>query len=647
MQTKFNYSEGKEFTKSDNTEFVGYFNVDENKKPYEGRYYDATNPNLIKINSLFSSDYNCSNYFKDRYVFDKIILPYDLEQILIQPNEIVNFSVLNKKLGYLHDNLLYLYSKMFMGDTDVPVDKNINFLCNPITTQKFEWTTTDYSKSEYGIFGFGVLSSVSSLSAYSEFDKLKRFVVIPFKDNLGISIFAISNTHLIGLTSLISEEGQMSNPSFTLYESVIDENTNQTCYDLQDIAYDGRYLYISDSKINGGGQVFKYDITSYYSKDSVFEWKRFLVETIGGKGNLDKKNKFNGCSVLGTGNNELWIYDSNNECIKIFDNNFIWKKTIKISNKYNDVYTVIDIRYRKMNDNVYVLFERSYDGEKTHGLMQYENYKLVKTYIFEDVLYQDTDVRFNRIAMSEQDSNVFYAITNNTIFKKFFSKPEKTFAVFNRQEFYPEDNFAWDIIDRNWNELEDFETWNYTEFFVEGLKTNDIFISPSNKNKDDLYLLGYSCIAHFNEKTKYISLLREEYINYYNFESIKFEKNEYNQGLVFNKEIYKLFSNILQLKNNIKGRFYAEFNDYGDIVYKDYIYLSDEEINELDINLEFNSFVNDNELIEPNVINRLFKKIYNFQLKLIELSDVVLKNIKTKIDLRIKDADNKNIFLIE
>lgn len=646
MQTKFNYSNGKEFTKSDNTEYVGYFNVDENGNAYEGRYLDPINLDLIKINSLFSSDYNISKNFKDRYVFDNLLLPYDIEQILIQPNEIVNFSVLNKKISYLHDNLLYLYSQMFMGDTNIPVDKNMNFLCSHILTKKFDWTTVELSKQD-GLFGFSTLASVSSLSSYSEFDNLKRFVVIPFQDELGISIFGISNTHLIGLTSLISEDGQMSNPNFTLYVNVIDENTNQTCYNLEDIVYDGRYLYVSDSKINGGGQIFKYDITSYYSKESVFEWKRFLVETIGGNGNIDKKNKFNGCSVLGTGNNELWTYDSNNECIKIFDNNFVWKKTIKIPNKSNDVYTVIDIRYRKMDNTVYVLFERLYNNEKTYGLMEYENYKLTNTYIFEDVLYPDTDKKFNRIAFSEQDSNVFYAITNNTIFKKFVSKPEKTFAVFNREEFYPEDSFIWDLIDRNWNELEEFETWNYSEFFIEGIKTNDIFISPSNKNKDDLYLLGKSCVVHFNEKTNYISLLRDELLNYYNFESIKFEKNEYNQALVFNKEIYKLFSNILQLKNNLKGKFYAEFNNYGDIVYKDYIYLSDEEMNELTLDLEFNSFVNDNELVEPNVINRLFKKIYNFQLKILQLSDVKLKNIKTKIDLRITDSSNKNIFLIE
>jgi hypothetical protein len=75
--------------------------------------------------------------------------------------------------------------------------------------------------------------------------------------------------------------------------------------------------------------------------------------------------------------------------------------------------------------------------------------------------------------------------------------------------------------------------------------------------------------------------------------------------------------------------------------------LSDEEINLLNIDLEFNSFINDNELVEPNVINRLFKKLYDIQLKILDLSNVKLKNIKTRVDVKVDVKDDKNIFLID
>jgi hypothetical protein len=308
---------------------------------------------------------------------------------------------------------------------------------------------------------------------------------------------------------------------------------------------------------------------------------------------------------------EVWIYDSGNSSIKVFDNNFIWLKTIKLPVETGVVYKVLDIKHRKLNNHFYVLFEKNYTLNNINyikfGLLEYdEKYSLVNTVIFTDLLYPTTDVRFNRFCISEQDSNVFYVSTNSTIFKKFFSRPEGSFAVLNRSKFYPDD-----LINVN---------------------IKDVKILPSEENRDDLFLMGSSFISYLQERTDYLSVLREINVSYYNYEKILLDNREYNQSFVFNKEVYKLFSNIIQFKNTIKGRFYAEFSDYGDILQRDYIYLTDEEINTLNLELEFNSFINDNELVQPNVINRLFKKIYSFQENLLSLSQVKLKNLKTYID---------------
>jgi hypothetical protein len=141
--------------------------------------------------------------------------------------------------------------------------------------------------------------------------------------------------------------------------------------------------------------------------------------------------------------------------------------------------------------------------------------------------------------------------------------------------------------------------------------------------------MGDNYISHLNEQTDYITVLRDENMPFYNYNSIKFENIEYNQALVLNKEFFKLYQNIIQFKNNLKGRFYAEFNNFSDIVYKDYIYLTDEEINTLKVDLDYNSFINENELVQPNSINRIFKKIYDLQIKLLSLTNVKLKNFKT------------------
>lgn len=634
MQTKFNYTSGSEFVTTNYAPFSGYFSIDDYGNAYSNRYFDSNSGQLLNPISEFSADYYRSSNFKDRYVYDIGVLPHSLDEILIQPNEIVKFDILNKKIEYIHNNLLYLYSQMYMGSTDVPVDDDVNTLCNLIGTSSFGWESKSIENNASRIFGFGLLSAVPSLSAYKEFDVMKRFVVIPFDDESTINIFGISSTYFISIRSTISQQGVLSGAEFITYTNIIDNNSNEICKNLEDIKYDGRYLYISDSKINGGGQIFKYDIQQYMAKDTIFGTNKFLIEPIGGYGTEDNYNKFNGCTVLGVSNKDILVYDSGNNIIKIYDTNFVWKTNIKIP--LIRKYSILDIRHRSMNDHVYVLFKDSYDINNTqYGLFEYdENYKLLHIHIFEDVLFKDTDGQFNRMAFSEQDSNVFYVITNNSIFKKFFTKPEKTFAVFSRGKFFPDDTFIWDAIDTNWDALMDYQTWNYAEFFTTNLTTHDICIVPSSKNKDDLYFMGDTYISHLNERTDYISLLRKDIIPYYNYNRIKFENMEYNQSMVLNKEIYKLYENILQFKNNLKGKFYAEYDKYGDIKYKDYIYLTDEEINTLEIDIEYNSFINDNELVDPNVINRIFRKIYEFQAILLNLTTTKLKNFKTWVDLK-------------
>jgi len=641
MQTKFNYTSGGEFTKVDGTQYVGYFNVNDKGEVYTDRYFSESSQILNSV-SEYSADYYRSNNFKDRNIFDVLKLPYSFDDISIQPSEIVSFSTLNKKIEYFHDNLIYLYSQLYMGSTDVPVDNNVNTLCNLIGTSSFNWETKAKQVANNRIFGFGPLGDNPLLSAYKEFDVMKRFVVIPFENKEGIGIFGISDTYFIGLTSTISEDGQLSGAAFTFYTNVIDNYSNETCKNLEDIKYDGKFIFVSDSKINGGGQVFKYDITGYITNDQVFENKKYLIEPIGGTGSVDRVNKFKNCTVLGANNGEVWVYDSGNNVIKIYDNNFVSKRIVKVPKTRK--YSILDIRYRKMNNHVYALFKDSYDeNDPQYGLFEFEDYHLIKTYVFTDVIFKDTDAQFNRMAISEQDSNVFYVITNNSVFKKFFTKPDQTFAVFNRDKFYPDDIFIWNLIDLEWDKLRDYEKWNYSEYFTINLTTNDIYIAASDKNKDDLYFMGNTYISHLNERTDYLSLLKNDNLPYYNYKSIKFENIEYNQALVLNKELYKLYQNILQFKNNLKGRFYAEFDKYGDLKYKDYIYLTDEEINTLNIDIEYNSFINDNEFVQPNVINRIFNKLYQFQINLLNLTQVRLKNLKTWVDLQ----NGTNIYPIE
>jgi hypothetical protein len=77
MQTKFNYTTGAEFKMSDGiTDYIGYFNVDENGNVYQGKYYTDESEILLDPISEYSSDYSRSLYFKDRFPFEILSLPH-------------------------------------------------------------------------------------------------------------------------------------------------------------------------------------------------------------------------------------------------------------------------------------------------------------------------------------------------------------------------------------------------------------------------------------------------------------------------------------------------------------------------------------------------------------------------------------------
>jgi len=135
--------------------------------------------------------------------------------------------------------------------------------------------------------------------------------------------------------------------------------------------------------------------------------------------------------------------------------------------------------------------------------------------------------------------------------------------------------------------------------------------------------------------TKRSSTINSTYnkdLNYNPYKDIILDKNEYVQSFVLNKEFYKIYSNLLQIKNNLKGKLEYFFNNYGDIAGNDTRYFYDEEINELNLELDYNLYFNDNELIDPNVINRHLIKIYSFTDKMLFLTkDSVLNNRVTNL----------------
>lgn len=612
-QIKYGYAEGNELFLRKN-KYRGFYNVYNDGSVFSGQY--RTNESLpLKVSDNYAGDFISSKYFKDRTILDENKLPYSERDIYFDTNELVNCASINTKLKYIQDNLIYIYSRLFFGDTDIPYKYAYTAGIAKNTTT-FAWhTARNSSDTNPYLFESQTFNETTTLSSYSQIDNLKKFIIFPQTKTNNTSILGISDTHLIGLTS----NSNFTNIGVVLYENVIDNFSAEKCQHLSDLTFDGKYLFVTDSQINSGGQVFKYDILSYFTGDIAYEYKRFLIKPIGGFGIAKNKNKFNGCDIIGSKKNLIFVNDSGNKVIKVYDSNFVYKRNLK----YSINYEVKDIRWRELNDSMYVLF---FDNKKQKFLLREYglNYKF-NDFEFEDTFYKETDFEFRRMCFSEVDSNVFYLITKSNVYKKFFSNPKKTFATFTRSKYGQDPSIAWKFQSIKWKNMK--LRWG---FGSQNKKIDlfDIDILNIKDGSDSLFVLSNSKILFFKEKTIYNSILKNDELPYFKTDKVLLNIEENVQALVFNKELYKIYSNIIQIKNNLKGRFYYKYDRYGDLNYNNYISLLDEEINNINILLNYDTKINDNEIVCPQVMNRIFSKIIEIENLLFELTEPYIPNFK-------------------
>jgi hypothetical protein len=297
----------------------------------------------------------------------------------------------------------------------------------------------------------------------------------------------------------------------------------------------------------------------------------------------------------------------------------VYKRTLKYSIKFE----VKDIRWRELNDSMYVLFHNT-ESDK-YLLRQYTPDFKYNDYEFEDNLYKETDFEFRRMVFSKVDSNVFYLITKSNIYKKYFSNPYKTFATFTRAKYGQDPSVGWQFQTIKWKNMN--IKWGY------GLQNKKIELFDGdilnlNDGRDSLFVLGNSQLLFFREKTKYSSVLKNIELPYFKTSKVLLNIEENVQALVFNKELYKIYSNIIQIKNNLKGRFYFKYDNYGDLNYNNYVSLLDEEINKLTILVNYDTKINDNEIVSPGVMNRIFVKIIELENLLFEFTEPYIPNFR-------------------
>ena len=641
---RYNYTDGSVYTLSGQP-YVGYFNV-ENKTATTGRVRTSNSQNLQPTSNiavdLYQYEINNNLIFQDRLIVDAVNLPNNLDEIIIPPNEIVTNRVFTAHLKRLYENTLYLYSQLSIASNDMPngylywigVSAAESLSANEQKWNPSNLVTTNY---QYGDFG------------YPEIDESHRCITVKKNNNEDYISFIVSDTTF----SVISSKADKSSTAAVFSTSAIDLNSDKIYSKIEDIAIsDDKYIYIADS---GNNAIYKYDISGYTSDDITIADKKFLIDVFGHQGDLKSKTGLYEPTVIEANSNRVYIFDSINKCIKTYTADFAWVNTFIL----NSNITILDIQYNKFHNAVFALAERDgfdyfllvfdynvkniiaeYDlDERYEGIIDDEEKLRTSANRSGRIRYTlDPRERIKGIRFSSQDSNILYIFSNYNIYKKFITKPQATIGKWSLTRAGISWGYFWNTIDVNWGSL--FVTWNTVRGSGrENIDITDMSILPRDDNFDDIFVSakagdpGAFKILYCNEFTLYDTALMSSNLNVYNTTRFGALEDEYINAFTVNKEIYKQSFNVLAIRNLLKGKFTGTYNKSGNLMYEQYDYITDKELESIAIDSMENLYVHENEHVSSEVLNRCLRKLYSIQEALLQLVKTKIKNITPTLTL--------------
>jgi hypothetical protein len=586
---------------------------------------------ILTAKQTFKCDFYTSPYFYDRLIGDVISLPNSLDKVTIQSNDFLTTSVIGNKLNNIHENNLFLYSKLFIADNDIPNPTKVTFLAPE--------GVNDVSLSVFTGFD----SSVPFLQTdnFKQLGRINKFVT---KKNYDIPntyvLFGISSTEFITLSTNLVESAILETVnSSTRYET----QRNELIFKgLSDITCNDTHIFITDAISN---VIIKYEIEGYVNNDSVLLNKRNLIEIVGGEGNLNYKTRFISPTLLACNNANVVVFDSGRKCIKVFDTNFNYVTQL-IGVAFGKE-TVIDIEFNNLNNCLYCLTQNS---DKVLRLYVYDSdFELRESYVLDEQLEENEVV--NNISFSYNDSNLWYFATNYYVYKKLVNRPEKLVGRFQTENIFTnvrnteivEDeelvnniwnytNIAWRNAGFTWNGSNMAVTNQTYDYFADGIigdRFKNIYINNTTQNHDDIVLLSDCRLYFIKETSLYRSILKYSDFENYGKSSFSLQNDEYIQAATLNKELYKILYDLFTLKNNIVGRFSGYFDKEVPILTKsgynynfEFLTITNQSfIDNFLSKYNFNTlFINENEKNILGVVNRVLIAVYELQNTLLTLS---------------------------
>lgn len=446
--------------------------------------------------------------------------------------------------------------------------------------------------------------------------------------------------------------------------------------DLVDAKIQGNQLFVLDKKLN---MLIKYDISCFVDASSFWNINQLrFVSSLQGTAKTFDKNYFNSPTALAVSDKYVYVADVGtvigDRCIKKFTTELDYQQTIR-NGKYanNEVCSINHCPYTfTLDDGTVIppdsLWVVSQSTNHVYLTIMSSDKQVFHQQLHKVVLTDDSTgvwtEKAKTIQFSYSDSSYYYLITTNKVYKFHTSRPSEPLAVMG--SYYEEIGQTvyniWNSSAFSWDKVFDYNlTWDYDiqnqDGASSGLRNMCFCLTGDDSfNGDITFHLAFSYnisslrkqlkkynadfdnlpswvkaenitqpnIMLYNERHGFISnITTTDFLCYENEDIEEINDDEYIDALTFNKCIYKVAFNLIQLKNVLKGRFGAYYDKYN-LVKFDEIITSDIYFEKIQRMRDENFFLHEN---EPNtiLINRVFECIWNLQQDILMRMEMVYR----------------------
>ena len=589
----FAYTSGGEFTE-DGNDYIGYYNISD-KMVFKGRLRDSESIELAKADNISGNFILEKSYF-NRGTSVNISLLNPLSSILFEPSEILNQNTINSKLDLLYSNFLDLYNACFIRDNNIP--KNYSSYI-AVTAQSQEAGATPHISNVTNIS-----TNFVSGSAFG-FNDVKGFDVIgmrinssePLKvDTPDAHLLTYFTTSAINILRVDNTASPASTVTFVMSTDKADGLFSQSFQNITDITTNNRdTLYVSDSFHN---QIYRLYIDPILNESRIDQTNFDLINAGGIKLNTAGTNYLSGANLIYYYNDEIYTWNEGRKTIIVLKDNL--SKVRELNHSSFKTKAVADFAVNPLDGVLYILFT-------DFSILEIDSLFTAQSKVIAPSNQLKTGETPKRILFSQNDSNIYYIVTDNNVYKYFIFPAADDFVGSFRWS-----NAAGSTLAGIGKSPGSFSV-AFSGTSAPTRLIADAKILSENSDRDSLFLLdsaeeGRIRFLRFNENNNLVNNLTNSKFKIFDKNDINL-KEEYFNNLTINKSFKKLLFNLDNLAANINSAFLFEFDNYNMLTYQGNASLSAN----IQQEKEVGNFLGVNEVVTPQVFNRCLEKIFNYQ----------------------------------